>query len=279
MIARLKAIREQLEGARKDQELLDRLEKARDLGAAAGADGNEKAMAEWLYEEAFREYGLDPERTGPEETAKRIRGSARRAELVEGLDDWAALAPPQKRAPLTAAAAAADPDTWRQRLRAATARQDWAAIRWLADDEEVRGLSPSAVVRLARALKAAGAPARAAALLREGQWRHPADFGLSFELANELLTDRPAQPDEAARYYEAVLAWRPGSGAAHYGLGIALREQGRLKEARTQFAEALRLNPGFAPARRAETETLQRQLKADAAEAEFREAKRLTPPP
>jgi Flp pilus assembly protein TadD len=37
---------------------------------------------------------------------------------------------------------------------------------------------------------------------------------------------------------------------AHYNLGVALAKQGRLAEARQHFAEALRLDPTHAAARR-----------------------------
>ena len=57
--------------------------------------------------------------------------------------------------------------------------------------------------------------------------------------------------DEAIREYEAALALRTDSPQSHYDLGVAFQQAGRIKEARKEFEETLKIDPHFAPALRA----------------------------
>jgi len=56
------------------------------------------------------------------------------------------------------------------------------------------------------------------------------------------------QPQEAAEHFGEALRLNPGYAPAHYNLGVALTQTGHLQEAMEHFREALRLNPDYAPA-------------------------------
>jgi tetratricopeptide (TPR) repeat protein len=64
---------------------------------------------------------------------------------------------------------------------------------------------------------------------------------------------------------------------AHYNLGVALRDQGKLDEAVAEYREAIRLKPDDADAHSNLGWALQKQGKLAEAVAEYREAIRLTP--
>jgi len=62
----------------------------------------------------------------------------------------------------------------------------------------------------------------------------------------QLSTNR----DQAIPLYRQGLAICPGDDVAHYELGRALADAGNFAEAEKEFEAALRINPGFADARR-----------------------------
>ncbi len=117
------------------------------------------------YAAAFRDAGLDLDVTDPERAGAWIAARSAPVELASFLDDWALV----RRAAgagetfsrrLAAAARAADPDFWRDALRAgleAKGPEAVEALRKLAGDEEVLDAQPAESLRLlAWRLKAAG---------------------------------------------------------------------------------------------------------------------------
>ena len=56
------------------------------------------------------------------------------------------------------------------------------------------------------------------------------------------------QPQEAAEHFGEALRLNPGYAPAHYNLGVALTQTGHLQEAIEHFREALRLKPDYAMA-------------------------------
>jgi tetratricopeptide (TPR) repeat protein len=94
---------------------------------------------------------------------------------------------------------------------------------------------------------------------------------LGFELA------RQGRHEEAAREYAEALRLNPGFAEAHSNLGRFLEGQGRLEEAGREYAEALRLNPGFAMAHNNLGAILERQGRLEEAGREYAEALRLNP--
>jgi serine/threonine-protein kinase len=244
------------------------------------------------YAAAFRAAGLDLDRTDPKAAGSWIAGRSAPVELAAYLDDWAyvrrlagvkADAEPCRR--LIEAARAADPDPWRDALRAKVAPQDAEAFQRLAADDAALGSQPAAsLVLLALQLKhVAKDSARAERVLRRAWRRDPGDFWVNFELAQVRLENPGAsrailpRPEEAIPYLTAAVAIRPRSMRAHGRLGVALYAQGKLAEAEAEFGEASRLDPGDAAAHVTLGVVLRDQGKLAEAEAEFREAIRLQP--
>jgi Flp pilus assembly protein TadD len=101
-----------------------------------------------------------------------------------------------------------------------------------------------------------------------GQWQHAAtDFkqALAEDRANAkarqhlgevllLWGDEVADSgnfDQAVLRYRESLAYRPADVELHTSLGMALAKLARLNEARSEFEAAMRIDPGFQPARQA----------------------------
>jgi Flp pilus assembly protein TadD len=59
---------------------------------------------------------------------------------------------------------------------------------------------------------------------------------------------RQGKFDEAVLQFAEALRINPGYAEAHSDLGVTLSRQGQLDEAVRQFVEALRIEPGFAQA-------------------------------
>jgi serine/threonine-protein kinase len=276
-------LRGALERRRKDREMLVRLDEARLRRALPGQSGKslfDNEGADRLYGEAFRWYGVDVERLGPAEAAARLRGSALAAELLDALDDWARVVGDgdrKREQHLRAAADGLDRDGWRRRLRRAMAARDAAEISRLARGPTPEGLSASAVVLLADALKVARDPARGLKALRAAQRRRPGDFWLAFELAHACYHAGPETREEALRYYTVALALRPASPVSYGILGGALSQEHKLPEAEAVLREGLRLTPNDPELHLGLGEALAAQGKPAEAEAEYREALRLRP--
>src|SRR5215472_4462751 len=113
--------------------------------------------------------------------AARVRNSARRAELIAALDDWASItADPERRKWLLAVVRAADPDPIRDRLRQPELWDDGPKLTKLVSELPVEQLSPQLTTALGRVLLNTGG--EAIPLLSAAQARYPQDFWLNFEL-------------------------------------------------------------------------------------------------
>ncbi len=322
--AEVVAEREQAQAAARaadrDRRLLDRLVDIR----SAEADDRGGWSTDAAYADAFREAGLDVAALPEAEAAQRIR--ARPPEVVTRLaaavDDWAAIRRDRQQnragaAALSAVAGAADPDTWRVDLRRALDLPAQAArleaLRGLAKATPAETLGPISLDLLGRALKDAGDPIGAEAVLHRAELRHPGDVWINYDLARAL--EKLARRDEAITYYTAARAirpetahelahlleakgeWdqgiailedlrrlRPGNGR-HLGcLGRALLNQGRSDQARavlvaadTANREAVRLRPGDASAHFSLGVALHIQGKLDQAKDEYAAAIRIQP--
>jgi serine/threonine protein kinase/tetratricopeptide (TPR) repeat protein len=205
------------------------------------------------YEQAFRSYGLRWETTTAEEAAARLlsRPGRVRATLVAALDHWLILARHEKGPEadwLERVLAEADPDSWRQRLRAARTQDDRKGLEQLAAEVDPVTQPPEALYVLQRALRQRRAYAAAVALLRRAQQVYPADFWVNHDLGMALQEVRPPQYADAIRYLTAAVALRPDSSGVWLNLGLALRRKGRLDEAAVAFDRAVALDDGYARA-------------------------------
>ena len=178
---------------RDDLAMVLRLDEIRQEMSAVKDDHFDTGLADRLYGEAFRDYGIDVESLGPEAVASQMPAGPVREELVAALDDWMRIRRGMhekddsdwKR--LLAAARAADPDPWRNRVREAWERGDRKALAELAGSAPLDRLHPCDVLLLEANLDTD----RAVAVLREAQRRRPGDFWLNHALGMRLLAMRP----------------------------------------------------------------------------------------
>jgi serine/threonine protein kinase len=235
--------------------LIVRLEEIRLRQADVRAGENHFALEMALpeYRHAFRKYGLSVETTAPEEAAARLgrRPRAIRGILVAALDHWQILAR-HKKAPeaawLERVLSVADPDPWRQAVRAARVRNDRQALEQLAREVDVAGQPPEALFVLEVGLRQRGAHASAVRLLRRAQEAFPGDFWINHDLGMVLQECRPPQYEEAVRFLTVAVALRPDSPGVRLNLGVALACKGRLDEASAAYRQAIALKPDYAEA-------------------------------
>jgi eukaryotic-like serine/threonine-protein kinase len=242
-------LQERVEQARRDLELVVRLDAIR-LKRATLVDGRlDKAMSEQDYTTAFAGVGVVAGRTSEEEAAARVRSSAIHEQLVASLDDWAVSTPnPALQTWLLGVARRADPDDWRDRFRDPNVHSDRSGLRGLANEllrdeaKKLKEQSPQLLAALGKAL--IWAKSDAVPLLTEAQERYPNDFWLNVYLGNALVQAR--KWGEAASYYRAALAVRPNTAAVYNNLGGALHK-GRVGGAIRAYQQALDLDPNAAP--------------------------------
>ena len=226
------------------------------------------------YDQAFREYGLDVDALEPAQFSSRVGRMSVRPALVRALDEWAAM---RRRAGARAKARQqpgvggdnnrvgsvgderwkrlleiaqkADPDPWRSRFREALLRRDRVALEEQADSIPTAEMSPATAYLLGQTLQELGAIAKAMAVLRAAQRRHPADFWLNdlLGLFNKDILKPPHYPD-ALRYYAAALAVRPQNAHAHLGVADVLLKTNALEEGLAECSRAIELEPERAEA-------------------------------
>ena len=233
LIATVARERDQAEGRSKDRRMLQRLVAIHtDIGLHL-----DYRRADREYAAAFREYGVDVDRLPPADAGAHIAEAQIGAEMVDALDQWAfvrRVANPRdasKARTLADIAKAADPDSWRCRLRDALDLDATDRERARAAFEELAATAPEKVLhreslsRLAYALGTHGQKEAAASLLKRAQRAHPDDFWINYDLGRSLMGT--GRPDEAARFFTAAVAVRPQSELAIRGLRDALRAAGR----------------------------------------------------
>jgi serine/threonine-protein kinase len=261
-------LRPLLDRARRDQQLLERLEAIR-MTRSTYVEGRDNhladvrfnnAQADREYQKAFRGAALGGPPDDQDGAARRVKGSAVRVPLVAALDDWAVCAPDAVRRDwVLRVARGADPDAWRDRARDPATWGDAAALAELARTAPLADQPPPLLLALGERLQLAGGDG--IALLRRVQKHHPDDFWTDLTLARAFYGEwRRGQGDwtEAATYYRKALDIRPKAVAVLNNLGLVLVDVSLLEDnagaqwgpgAITIFRSALRIDPDFAPAR------------------------------
>jgi serine/threonine-protein kinase len=292
LVAKVQTVLGELEQEEKDHQLLAALDMARMAQVENAAGENRFALerALPLYREALRVYGLPVGEGEARAVAARIGKCPLevREALLATLDEWLALAAdpkyqiaePQQRW-LESVMAQADPGGWSAHIQQAAAEPDQArrraALEQLTAADNVRRLPAVALTRLAERLQLVQAHASALRLLRWAQQRYPGDFWVNEKLGKALGDQKLPLLEEEVRYLTAAVALRPESGGAHYNLGHALSEQGKLDEAIAAYRRALDLDPKDAAAHINLGAALDKLGKLDEAMAAFRIALDLDP--
>jgi serine/threonine-protein kinase len=224
-------LRADIDRATRELELVETLEAIRMDRAMASTADFARADFDARYKHAFETAGI---------MADRINALTVRAAVVAALDEWTICT---NHAPmrewLMTIARLADPDPWRDRARDVHSWFDADAMRDLATDARSAGHSLGLIMIVAGLLAHHGGDELA--FLRRAHEQHPGDFWITFNLAE---TVQQTDPIEAIGYYRAAMALRPDAVAAHVNLGLALRQAGRLDDARRVLQAATRVGPG-----------------------------------
>jgi serine/threonine-protein kinase len=238
-------LRRRLGQARRDLDLVMKLDAIRLRRATRGELLFYKVQADQQYQAAFAEAGLGTAHDHPARVAALVKASPVHGALVAALDDWAVCVTDKDQRDWlldVARQADPDPDGWRQRIRDPAAWEDPAALAELA--RTVPASQPVSVL-LALGERLWVARGHAAPFLRRVQKEHPADFWANLILGNALLQ---WAPQEAGGYYRAALASRPQAAVGYCAVGDALRLQNNAEEAIDYYDKALQIDQGYARA-------------------------------
>jgi serine/threonine-protein kinase len=237
-------LRQPLEQARRDLELVVRLDTIRQRLAATVAGKQDLAALRRDFAAAFREAQLMTQ-DGDEAAAvaARVQASPVRAALVAALDTWAYItADEPRRGWLLEVARRSDPDPVRNRVRDLALWKDARALAQVAGEVDVEKASPELLVLLANLLRKAGGDP--VPFLKAAQLAHPSDFRVNWQLGYAFwLAKKPA---EAVACFQAALAARPDSNFTYMDLGLVLVEAGRAADAVAVLQKAIELDPTYA---------------------------------
>jgi len=244
-VARLERIREERgfifdELSREFREGL--LSQAIEDDLRAALDGLDRSLRE-----AFESIGIDLG-DPPERIASQIASSRVATSILLALDQWVTLldlrpdADPKMEEKLFRTAQLADPDAWRWDLRRAQREKDLAALRALADGDEIRRQAPSTLESLAFTFRRLGDPERERSVLVLCQRLHPDDFWINARLGKVFLEAK--RFDEALLFVMVAVALRPASGYAHRLLALAYLGKGNIEGAVEAFRKDIALAPG-----------------------------------
>jgi Flp pilus assembly protein TadD len=248
------SLRQRVWEQRKDVEMVLRLEQ---IWLRSRYGKRDLWLADASYAAAFREYGIDVDALEPAEAARRIRSRAMTLELAATLDYWADTRqgiqsiglkwdgwPDQadyhpeandaswKR--LSAVARAADPDAWRDQVRAALYERDREKLKKLVASPRFSELRAQTLSAVARHVETE----HMTAALRRAQLEHPDNFIINGQLA-WVSRDR----DEKIRFFTAALALRPRAAGTAYHLARHLSRRGKLDEAIALYRKAITFDP------------------------------------
>ncbi len=222
----------QLDRAKRDEIFLKRFDAIRLKKLAMFNDRLATERASREYGDAFRDYGLDPEK--PTEFVATLKTAKVQTVLLSELDDWATTTPDGNlRFQLMALVAAATGEQWRRDIF-----KNWndaVSIMALYQSVPVPQRSPEFVIALGMQLQKLGRNGTSILELELRQF--PADFWLHLALAEMYSTQRNYEAATGA--YRAALAIRP-VGVVWSNLAVVLKAKGDADGATTAEAEAKR---------------------------------------
>ena len=217
-----------------------------DLADVRSKRGLKYMDAEKGYIEAFRRFGLDLATAPSDQAIARLKALPAElcAQVVTFLDDWAVAGYEGTSMSPLALARGLDPNPERNRLRSFLEKkglkEDADAIHSMAERNNLIESGPSSALLLASALERIENENEAIEVLRSAVVRYPCDLWVNSDLANRLRWARPAQTDDAIRYYSIVRALRPSTGTE---LADLLQTQNRDREAEGIRREVINSQP------------------------------------
>jgi serine/threonine-protein kinase len=221
------------------------------------------------YADAFRSIGMDIDTTPPADIGKQVRtrGDDAREILINALDDWtmrfkpqrygSASAPlrpppppdrrgppdrppdggpeedrqdPERRPKILKAAIASDDHDWRNRLRRAILDQDHRTLDELAASIAEKTPPVMSLILLSHALsRSEEVTEPSLQVLLQAYRLHPADFWISFFIANGIVTRRsdPRMMELAERHARLTVSLNPRAPHSYGLLAAALFARGR----------------------------------------------------
>jgi tetratricopeptide (TPR) repeat protein/tRNA A-37 threonylcarbamoyl transferase component Bud32 len=236
-------LRSRLVRARRDLDLVIRLDRVHLQRLADGELPFYKVRADREYSAAFDEAGLIKAGDDAKDAATRVNASAVRGAILAAVHDWAGCTSnnEQQRRLLTVANLVdPDPTGWRQRVRNAVAWNDLPALAALAGGAEVGTQPVPLLLAVGERLRALGGDSPA--FLRRVQSEHPADFWANLTIGDALVA---TSPEEAGGYYRAAVANRPGAAVGYTSLGDALGAQKLPDEALRYHRRAVQVDPRY----------------------------------
>jgi serine/threonine protein kinase/Tfp pilus assembly protein PilF len=245
-LPRVQALMAQLDEQEAIQRLLSRLEDAnatqlreKELSRIRIELGRE------TYDEAFRQWGINPDMVAPEQTSDRILAQPQpvRRLIIGHLDRWLGLeyivgvnADPQRQAWLQAVLAACDAAgddaaIWRAKLRQAQLAPNDDALFELATVVDYQSQPPYSLLLLGEELCRRKHLQEGIQVLKAAQQRHPGDIWLNYALYTWLGTTRPPRHEERYQYAVAAAAIFPDNPHVQLIFGHSLWAAGRIEEA------------------------------------------------
>jgi serine/threonine protein kinase/Flp pilus assembly protein TadD len=242
---------------RADLELLRKLDRADTLrwtwtltefGGLRPAGGAVEAR----YRAALAGYKVAPGKAPPAEAARRVKGSLVRERLLGALDLWLAIEQRSRerragdpgRAWVREVLRSADPDKYRGAVRDAIMAREARALNALMWKPQTLA-QPARYAAVLPLMVEMEPPQRLRAVLESALRRRPGDLGLLMALGNSypLNVRDPEGARQRVRWFQAAVAARPGSAAAHNGLGAALRDTADPDGAIAELRAAVRIDP------------------------------------
>ncbi|MBP3955611.1 protein kinase [Gemmata sp. G18] len=242
------ALRRQLHLRLRDCELADRLERI-NLAASVTLDGmGTFEQADTDYDEALREFGIGRYGDDPETVAARVRESKVHLTVLAALDRWSIVVRTKRRLDWVVRVAdrsEPDPTPWRKEARNPDLRRDRKALLGLLDRANVGTESVALLLAINSGLGLQDRE-RQIPFLVKVQREHPDDLWANIYAGYALLMAQ--KPEEAVRYFQAVVSLRPRLSIGHYSLGTALYTMGAhapayLDEAVVRLRTALEIDP------------------------------------
>ncbi len=265
---------------RADLDMLRELDRIDDLRWTV-KEGREResqdVSKEWPV--AFERFGIVPGTTPLDEAVRRISESLVRERLLSGLDRWLIVS---RSAEVLATLRAADPDDYRNSVRAAIAAGQDKRLTELAGQQAA--LEQPAWYAAVLGERMGNRTERGNRLLVTALSRRPGDFGLLMTLGYPLGSgdngDRFLTPESVAegeKWLRAAVAARPGNVTALTVLGFVLYTNKDYDGAVAALGEAVRLRPDVAASHSSLGLALLYQKDLDGAIAACRASIRLDP--